>query len=359
VLTPPAGADPDAVDATPERRRARRCIDELCRRAQDGELIPFFGAGVNAGSGARWEGLLRRLQEQLDDLADLDLSELDTMQTAQAIANLWRQRQPEGDLWSAVAREVTTSHRSLSQLLLANLPAQHAITTNYDRGYELACEDAGEPVAVVPRPGGSRRLIKLHGDLPDDERITAEQVVLTLEQYLDEDAPARVLAGAVQMLLLTGHLVFVGYSLRDPDLQRALHEVRRVVSTIEDEDRAPAPLATSLQLTPSHGLAAVWAGTVEVLWPALDHLDEPRREAEAARQVELLLDLLVDASVDTTLAVLDPSVGPLDPPHEELRRALLDLREVYERNDGDRAALWRPVRDLLDRFTDATTGPDH
>ena len=148
---------------------------------------------------------------------------------------------------------------SLLHVLLANLGARDAITTNYDVGYERACRASGIDVSIVPRPGGSHRLVKLHGSLDD----AGGDPLLTRDQLLDFQTDRGAIAGVLQMLLLTGHLVFIGYSMSDPSLHAAIHTVRR---SIERQVRRQRPaMATSLQVDPSPALSALWDRTVE--WP--------------------------------------------------------------------------------------------
>ena len=111
---------------------------------------------------------------------------------------------------------------------LANLPVQEIATTNYDRLFEEAAEASGRPVAVLPwEPAstkGGRWLVKLHGtiDPPRD-------IVLTRDDYLSYDERRAALGGIVQALLITRHMLFVGFSLDDDNFHRILHEVRKAV----------------------------------------------------------------------------------------------------------------------------------
>lgn len=108
----------------------------------------------------------------------------------------------------------------------------------------------------MPSADTDRRLLRLHGLLhaPDMPAVPAsDQLGL---------APLR---GALQMLLLTGHVLFIGYGLADRDLQAAIHEVRQMRRQVgTEEDRTPAT-ASKVTETPTLGL--LWSPTLQVRWP--------------------------------------------------------------------------------------------
>lgn len=71
---------------------------------------------------------------------------------------------------------------------------------------------------------GRRWLLKMHGDVQRPGSL-----VLTREQYLRFDELNAALAGVVQALLLTRHMLFVGFSLVDDNFARLAHQVHRVL----------------------------------------------------------------------------------------------------------------------------------
>jgi hypothetical protein len=124
----------------------------------------------------------------------------------------------KSNLGKEVADRIRANHYSLAHGLLASLPVQEVVTTNYDTLFEEASQAIGRPVAVLPYDpagGGRRWLLKLHGCVrrPKD-------IVLTREDYLRYDADRAPLAGLVQGLLITGHVLFVGFSLADDNFHR-------------------------------------------------------------------------------------------------------------------------------------------
>ena len=86
---------------------------------------------------------------------------------------------------------------------------------------------ADDRLRVLPRQhsrSGSPWLLKLHGDVK-----VPKSIVLTRENYLDLAARGIPLIGMVQSLLLTGHVLIVGYSLSDENVIRLAHQVRQVL----------------------------------------------------------------------------------------------------------------------------------
>jgi hypothetical protein len=326
-------------------------LQELHERAAQGQLVPFFGSGISRAAGQpSWAALLDELSppgavELFEHLSEQDeLQMADPFARAQVIANL----DPAGgaSLRQRLDDRLAVERLSLLHVELANLGATDAITTNYDRGYERACEATGVEVSIVPRPGRTRRLVKLHGSLGGEG---GGEPLLTRSQLLDFTAERGALAGVLQMLLLTNHLLFVGYSMSDPSLHAAVHAVRRALEQEPDVEDAPV-MATSLQVAPSPALAALWDRTVDVLWP------DPQRyptEADRVRQKEILLDLLADAASQATVPLLamdeDAVDGDLTDEERELRGALQRLAGAHDRYRSH-SPLWEPVARLLARY---------
>jgi hypothetical protein len=327
-----------------DERDIRTSLDDLFGRARSGELIPFFGAGVSRSAGAvGWGELVSALEERAG-LSDLVSGDLDLLARAQIVENSIGTDRLQEEI-SALLRE---SRVSLQHLLLASLGARDAITTNFDDAYERAVEDGGRgAVAVVPHPGSTSRLLKLHGSLPRTRQAasgragpgggrTAEapaealRPILTRDQFIEHERHSGPLRGALQMMLLTGHVLFIGYSLSDPDLHAAIHEVRRIreLANIPSEE----PLATALQVEPSHELSYLWAPTVAVLWPSSSEHGEPVGASTdmQPRELELLLDALADAANTAELPVLGFEPHELEEDERHLRETLTQLRDLFD-----------------------------
>ena len=86
-------------------------------------------------------------------------------------------------------------------------------------------------------------LLKIHGDAEDPTTI-----VLTEDDYEQLENDHRALVAVIESLLMTSHLLFVGYSLKDPDFANAVERVRLVRQLAKTENQPP--LATVLALHP-------------------------------------------------------------------------------------------------------------
>ena len=114
----------------------------------------------------------------------------------------------------------------LSHSLLAALPVNEIVTTNYDTLFEMACQGVNRELAILPyQPNAAKRrwLLKLHGSVGQGD------IVLTRDDYLHLAHLRGALAGIVQALLVTRHLLFVGYSLSDDDFHQIVYDVRTAV----------------------------------------------------------------------------------------------------------------------------------
>src|SRR5205814_4557631 len=118
----------------------------------------------------------------------------------------------------------TADRYGLTHALLASLPLREVVTTNYDELFEMAWAARGRRPSVLPyvlRPDADSWVLKRHGSVshPDDIVLTREHQIV----YEDRNA---ALAGVVQTLLLTRHMLFVGFSLSDDTFHRIADDVR-------------------------------------------------------------------------------------------------------------------------------------
>lgn len=338
-------------------------LQRLLAKARSGELVPFFGAGVSLAGGApSWADLVRELDVH-GKLIEADATGLDLLAQAQIVSNSY---ESEESFARAITDRLRATPVSLQHLLLAALDARDAVTTNFDDGYERAVEISGRgTVSVVPQQATHQRLLKLHGSLPRGRAASSHEgfdgptgslpPVLTQDQFLEHERHSGPLRGALQMMLLTGHVVFVGYSLRDPGLHAAIHEVRRI-REMAGVAGADAPLATALQVEPSEQLSYLWTPTIDVLWPRRSAVPLPVKDGDEAapsragpRELEILLDALSDAASLHELPVLALPETQLEPNERTLRELLRGLEGHF---GGD---VPHHVRLLLEAYGDRGT----
>ncbi|WP_134767186.1 SIR2 family protein [Nocardioides sp. 1609] len=256
-----------------------RCeADRLGTLAGEGRLSLFLGAGVSMPVGLpAWWSLLRSIaaEDPVVDLTGVD-DPLD------AASRLVRSRGTERFLDGVVTR-VTTGRHGIGHALLAGLRVRQNVTTNFDACYETALHGVhGDGVDVLTRSvadGGRPWLLKLHGDV-----AAPASLVLTSEQYAAHAADHQALDGVVQALLLTSHLLFVGFSLTDASFLRLAAQVD--VVRRGSAGARTTPSGTALALTTRDVRTAGYQGLTVL--PMSQGLDHPA----AGRVLEIFLDRL-------------------------------------------------------------------
>lgn len=305
-------------DLSPDQATVAR---DLAARAKVNELALFLGAGVSMSAGLpSWSTLLDLLARRAgipgDEAAELRL--LPPQDAATLIV-----RTLDEPLEQALGAVLVTDKHGLSHALLAALPMWEAVTTNYDDLFERAWTAIGRTPAVLPfEPARADRpyLLKLHGDLG-----RRRNVVLTRDQYLRFDGMSGALAGVVQGLLMTRHVLFAGFSLADENFLQLVDEVRRV----REDDRI---LGTALALLDEPVRRRLWEG--ELNYQAFGPRPADGRQtgqvvAAAARRMEIFLDLVAHEATDDASFLLDERYEHLLTTEErQLSRAVTQLSHV-------------------------------
>eukprot|EP00808_Paulinella_micropora_P015904 g76835.t1 len=205
-----------------------------------------------------------------------------------------------------VAKLVDGKWCSITHTLLQALPSTETITMNYDQLFELASRDGGRAVKVLPYEFYSwslrskqRWLLKMHGCVkhPGD-------IVLTREDYLTYNDKKQSLSGLVQSAMLTKHMLFVGFSMDDPNFHTIASTVKKALPTgptTETEEktnscrttsRQPC-FGTSLQLIGNRLHAELWGGSLSFInLLETPHRPQPKDWAVAQRRSEIFLDYL-------------------------------------------------------------------
>ncbi|HET7310156.1 MAG TPA: SIR2 family protein [Mycobacteriales bacterium] len=268
-----------------------RAADAIAVHANAGRLALFLGAGVSRTAGLPlWNELIAELLElaQVDGDPRDAVARLGVQDQAEYVA---RQLSGGGDqLHEWMQKRFAARPHGLAHSLLAALPAREAATTNWDALFEQAVADTGQSLAVLPYDdpsGADRWLLKLHGDA-----TRGTGIVVRRQDYLRFATEQSALAGIVQSLMFTRHMLFVGFSLVDDNFIRIADDVTRIVDRYAGRDRRQPTLGTTVGLHDDPAKRA--------LWPHLDHAvvaDGEMDTAERARCLEVFLDL-VSARID-------------------------------------------------------------
>lgn len=328
----------------PDRHsRLETSATQLAECARRAELVLFVGAGVSMGAGIRsWQGLLDGLRgltsTPLPD--DERFADLDVRDQAHLIRRHFESSEAYQQAFSTL---LATSRYALAHGLLASLRTREAVTTNYDGLYEMAASTAGRTCAVLPYEPvvkQDRWLLKLHGSVthPGD-------LVLTRDDYLGLPSRAGALFGVVQAMLLTRHMLFVGYSLTDDSFHKVMHEVRQARVGVDGK------VGTALVLFDDPLLEELWGDDLEIVAMAPRPAGgEPTgtEVAEAALRLDLFLDRVALLSADVSSFLLDPTYeSMLDGEERELSLALRRVAEIAESGNGPIAHLLRPIVERL------------
>ena len=326
----------------PASSRLIRVAGDLAEQARLGKLVLFIGAGVSASAGVpQWRALLTGLAER----AKLGAEErclLEKMDFRDQAAILQRRFGSPEILDGEVKALVGASRYSLAHALLASLRTQEAVTTNYDTLYEQASSSAGRPLTIISgdRVGrGAPWLLKLHGSIEE-----GAEIVLTRQHYEQLAEQRGALLGLLQAMLLTRHLLFVGYSLSDDDFYSVMSDVRRIL-------RGGGQVGTVLTLFQNPLLNELWAPELEVI-PVSDRGEDQAHlgTADAARTLQIVLDLVGFMAADMTSFLLAEGYEAdiLSDDERNLRTALLAMQDQLPQGAVP-SSLGR-VRDLLASF---------
>jgi hypothetical protein len=319
----------------------REVAEQLGERARRGQLAVFIGAGVSAAVGLpTWEQLVGELAARsgLDDSLREGLTRLPPQDAAALLAR----ELGRDELEAYVKDRFGPGLYALAHALIADLPVQEFVTTNYDPLVEQAAADIGREISVLPYDAatpGRPWLLKLHGDAAHPETI-----VLTREEYLQFGDSRAALAGVLHSLLLTRHVLFVGTSMLDDDLIRIAHQVRRAVHLPGRGKRRRT--GTVLALREDLARARLWEQDVETV--AMGRAGSS--SAVAARRLEVLLDLIGCLATPPTGYLLDPAYRGLLNAEERRTSEALDRVAQVLPEGGERSSASEEVAALLRRL---------
>jgi SIR2-like domain len=311
--------------------------------AREGRLSLFLGAGVSIPAGLpSWERLLEDLLE--DPACDVPAGCLRGFGPLDQAEYVRRRLGDRGLREGIQARFSDVDRHALGHALLAGLGCREIVTTNFDSLYELAFASVGveQQLSVLPweAPEPDRPwLLKMHGDVAHEESLT-----LTRTDFVRFDAYRRPLAGVLQTLLMSRHVLFVGASLNDDNVLRLVYETAEF---LHRHGRGPE-MGTVVTLRPDELRSSLYEGQFSFVATG----GEDATDEDAARQVEILLDAVATYASSTSAYLLDPRYEALLDDEGERRAAAVahDLAaalgelDVEKRDEG-----WARVEAALRR----------
>ena len=306
----------DEIDWPELTLALRYTADELGHLAAKKELSLFLGAGVSQPAGLpAWPQLLELLAAE----AGMPLPSFEDgfeKAASQIKADLG------DDYYRVMVRHLDADNHAVGHALLAGLRVNQMVTTNFDPCMELALEsiESGRFRVLVRElaEGGKPWLLKLHGDI----RLP-ETIILDCEDVERHKVEGMALRGVVQSLLLTSHLLFVGFSFKDQDFL----DLAEAVSVIRAAAKSGSvkPVGTAIALTQSDADSVGYRDLETVVMRSVG-------PDEGARMLEIFLDRLAWTAIKN---------------HSLSAEYLLDERYESGLSDNDQR-----LRDLLERLED-------
>jgi hypothetical protein len=232
------------MDGSVERKQGLSSRDLLASAIKRRQAILFVGAGVSMAVGLpSWKTLVDHLLKELQ----LGPEVIDGMNDGyQMLAEFYRLKQGGmGPLRSWLDRnwKVATDKVSQSELhkLIVELDFPAIYTTNYDRNLETAFEIHHKPYAkianakhIADAARDVTHIVKYHGDFNDDASL-----VLTETDFLDRlsfDSPLDIKFRADA---LGRTILFIGYSMSDPNIRLLLHGIWQTWEKSGHRDHRP------------------------------------------------------------------------------------------------------------------------
>lgn len=201
-------------------------ISQVCN--EEGTVL-FIGSGISVWSGLpSWFGLIKELAEFLNDEGyphEAILNEATSNLLAAAGLGVQQLSKQQFKTFIRKACRVGESEPQKIHEKIVNLGPRSYITTNYDKLLEESLriykKDNSFQVVTNRQPIDCASIVQIrardfifkpHGDIDDTESI-----ILTHEQYRKLYGERNHTLKALETILLTRPIVYIGFSLNDPD----------------------------------------------------------------------------------------------------------------------------------------------
>jgi hypothetical protein len=246
----------------------------LVSAVRERRAILFVGAGVSRNLG------LPGFQELVDHVGQelgFDPDIFRTFGDYQSLAEFYVLDKQIGPLrswmdrsWHSESIDIMKSelHRLIVEL---NFPIIY--TTNYDRWLERAHEAHGKLIhkiasvgdLVKARAGTATEIIKFHGDFDDDASI-----VLTESSYFGRMSFETPLDIKLRSDSLARPLIFIGYSLTDPNMRYLLYKLQQLWSISSAPESRPKSYIVMTRPNPVQETVLKQRGVETILWTGTD-----------------------------------------------------------------------------------------
>lgn len=208
----------------------------LANKLREGNLVAFLGAGasrtyIDSDTGKKYDGL-PGANEMVTDIARKKPYINSAMTFEQAFFMI-KNREGRAELERVLQGYIDLPHilPLPSHDLLANMPFSAFMTTNFDQLMERALDKNRKKYSTIISnedvarwKGNQIPLVKLHGCISRPTSIiAAEDECFSLQQKYP------VVSALTVTLLSNRVILFLGYSLQDPDFHRMYEEVKTIL----------------------------------------------------------------------------------------------------------------------------------
>ena len=209
-------------------------IEQLVEKIIDESVVAYLGGGASIAAGMpRWEDLVDEIIKLLKAIPEVekslrsitDLYEAGALPLCAELIEILSRPEVRNCIveeYKNYSKEATPIHQEISRI-----PFSFVFSTNYDRSLEsvypehtpvFTWREGNELFANLKDNAFS--LVKMHGTVGEEDSI-----ILTKSQYYKSDE-SRVLQEALEYLFSFKTVLFIGSSLKDPNLQRILKHTR-------------------------------------------------------------------------------------------------------------------------------------
>jgi hypothetical protein len=206
--------------------------------------LALLGAGASVDSGyPSWDGLLRLFRNRAKGkLGPKAQGFLDKLNDPAWQAEEYRRLLGEEEFSRLIEAEFAPKGGVGAVVhSIVRLGFRHILTTNYDSCVQRAFESAGQSLQVVdwtesadirrffldlPYTGTKPYLVHLHGRFNDPANIILTESSYAKRYVRSDDAQRKLFA-----ILITQPVVFIGFSVNDPDLNHLMREVSARLGT--------------------------------------------------------------------------------------------------------------------------------
>lgn len=201
-------------------------LESLLQALKENRLVLFIGSGFSKECGfPDWKNLAKPIAKELnyplDDNTDYSL-----------VFQYYQDKYDNCNKLNALLKNtfsIAPKHLE-NHNLLAALPVAEIWTTNYDTSIERHFEDCGRIIDVkrnihdltIKASKADCSLYKMHGDVS-----VSTECVLTKDDYENYFHTHEPFTNVLKHTLMEKTVLFIGYSLNDPDLQTILSSIRR------------------------------------------------------------------------------------------------------------------------------------